>query len=608
MFDLLLLAGALGGVVPVPTRSSHPHRAKVRETIVVTAAAEPTPRRELPATVTIIRKDEIAARHANAISSLVASVAGATLVRAGGPGQQTSLFLRGAGSNQTLVLWNGVPLNDPYFGDANLAFLSTDGVKRVEVARGPLSVLYGSSAMGGVVQVLTGRQQGATIDLEGGEHAYRRGSVAAGIGTSGLHVDLVGHLRDGSGWFANSGYHGREGLAHLDWRARDGLNIGLLAQMGRDETGIPFSNGLPSPERRLASSEERIALPLSMVNGDWHLEGLLSRVTMDRHFRDPLDPFGFTASHTRSQALRGRAVASYGRDRHWSLSVGSEIERLEVSDSSVFGTNLDGAHQRTLAGFAELHGSWDHVAVAAGLRRDQNDVYGGKTSPRLGVVVDLGGYLRLHASYGEGFRAPSLGELFYPGSGNPALKPETSRSFELGLSREASWQAARVRLALTAFDNHQRQLIDFDFATFKDVNIGRAASRGLEGEVTISEGVWRLRANATRLDAKDQETGLALLRRPRWSANLVLTAASRPWRLSVVGRYVGARPDVDPLTFARTTNPAYLCWDLSLGRSFGHGFEPYLEVRNLSGERYAEALGFPAPGRTILGGLEARLW
>ncbi len=607
MFELLLLAGALGGVAPVAAKPTHPHRPRVRETIVVTAAAEPTPRRQLPASVTVIGKAEIAARHANAISTLVASVPGAAVVRAGGPGQQTSIFLRGADSNQTLVLWNGVPLNDPYFGDANLAFLSTDGVQRVEVERGPLSALYGSSAMGGVVQVLTGRQSGVSVDLQAGDRAYRRGSIAAGVNAGPLHIDLFAHARDGSGWFANSGYRGHQGLAHLDWRPADGVDVGLLAQAGRAETGIPFSDGVSSPERRLASSEERLAVPVSMVRDNWHIEGLLSRVTMNSRFRDPLDPYGFTASHTRSQAMRGRAVASYRADEHWSVSIGSEVDRLEVSDSSVFGTNLDGAHQRTWAGFGELDGRWGRFALAAGVRRDDNDVYGGKTSPRLGLVVDLGVDIQLHASYAEGFRAPSLGELFYPGSGNPGLKPETSRSFEMGLSREAPWRDGSMRVALTAFQTRQRQLIDFDFASFRDVNIGRAQSRGLEGALSFAEGSWRLRANVTRLDAKDLVTGLALLRRPRWSANLILTGAPMPWRWSLTGRYVGSRPDVDPVSFARRTNPAYMRWDLSLGRSVGHGLEPYLEVRDLTGERYSEALGFPAPGRTFVGGVKAEL-
>src|SRR5262249_51368414 len=149
--------------------------------------------------------------------------------------------------------------------------------------------------------------------------------------------------------------------------------------------------------------------------------------------------------------------------------------------------------------------------------------------------------------------APSLGELFFPGSGNPDLQPETGRSYEVGIER----QARGFRFALTGFLSRQRNLIDFDFATFRDVNVGRAKSRGVEGELGYRQGIVSAGLDATYLDAEDEPPGLPLLRRPKRSGSLVLALTPRQWTFSLTERVVGERPDVDPVTFARRTNPGY---------------------------------------------------
>src|SRR3954452_12348049 len=167
----ILIAGVLGGGLaaraqqPVPVFS---------DSVVVTASADAEERQDTPASVTVLDQRQIQARQATDLSDLVSTVPGLAVVQAGSPGQQTSLFTRGTNSNQTLLLWNGIPLNDPFFGGANWQFVPLEGVDRVEVVRGPFSALYGSNAVGGVVQVLTGAQQGGSVHLEGGENNYGR--------------------------------------------------------------------------------------------------------------------------------------------------------------------------------------------------------------------------------------------------------------------------------------------------------------------------------------------------------------------------------------------------------------------------------------------------
>jgi vitamin B12 transporter len=371
----------------------------------------------------------------------------------------------------------------------------------------------------------------------------------------------------------------------------------VLARANDSDTGIPFSSGLVSPRREISWREREVAIPFQANPGPWQVEAQASRTDFDNAFRDPDDPFS-RASDTESRALRGRAVGSWqGGDLR--LSAGTEVERLEVTASSDGFTNLDAAHQRTWAAFGQ--GSWGHgpVRLDLGLRRDDNDVYGGQTSLRAGTVVKLGEGTLLRASYGEAFRAPSLGELFFPGSGNPGLQPEDSRSAELGLEHVAGgW-----RFVATGFENRLRNLIDFDFATFRDVNVGRARTRGVEAEVGFRRGIVDASVNGTWLDTEDLATGLELLRRPRRSANAVLTARPGGWTLSLVGRYVGERADVDPVTFARTVNPSYTRFDVAARWKALSWLSPYARVENVGDQAYRQALGFPSPGRTLIGGL-----
>lgn len=593
---LTMLAGVLGGGQPatidptLPVFSDH---------VVVSASLDAQDRDQTPATVTVIDRAELEARQATLLSEAVSLAPGLSVVPLGSPGQQTSLFTRGSESDQTLLLWNGIPLNDPYFGGANWQFVPVDGVERIEVVRGPFSALYGSTALGGVIQVFTGDRNGGALHLEGGENGYRRVGVTAGAGGDRYRLDFAGHIRRGDGERANDSFDSQEGVAHATWRIRPGTTLGLLVRADDSDTGIPLSGGLPSPEKRISWQEREVALPFRAEAGRWEVEARLSRTAFGSAFRDPLDPFGFTAADTRSQALRGRAVATVRLEDRLHLSFGGDVERLEVTDSSSFGTNLDGAHQRTWAVFGQASYGRGPLQLEVGVRRDDNSVYGGQTSARAGGVLTLPAGFRLRASYGESFRAPSLGELFFPGSGNPALRPEIGTSYEVGLERETdTW-----RLALTGFENRQRDLIDFDFATFTDVNVGRARSRGVEGELRVRAGAVTATLNATYLKAEDLDAGLPLLRRPKRSANLLLAARPGAWSLSLTGRYVGGRPDVDPATFARAENPSFVRFDLAARRRVLPWLAPYARVENLADERYSPALGFPAPGRTWIGGV-----
>jgi vitamin B12 transporter len=590
------LAGVLGGISPALGETPVP---TFDDKVVVTASAVEEEREEVPSTVTVIDAREIEARQFPPLSELIATAPGVAVATAGPPGQQTSTFVRGAESDQTLLLWNGVALNGPYFGGANWQLLPTDGAERVEVARGPFSALWGGNAVGGVVQVLTGAWDGARLTLEGGEDGYFRTGAAGGHDFGRLRLDGAGSLRRGDSEFENGFYDGEELLARLKAEIAAGMSLSLVARAYDSETGIPFSSGLPNLTSRIDWKEREIALPWQAEWASWSLSAQLSEVDSDYAFRDPEDPFGFTRSDTDSEARRGRALASYRGGERWWAALGGEVERVEVTDVTSFGVNLDAAHQQTWAAFGQGHLQLGEVTVDLGLRRDDNDVFGAETSARAGLVWSLSEAVHLRASYGEAFRPPTLGELFFPFSGNPDLKPEESESVEAGV--EVGRGA--LRLEVVAFELDQENLIDFALGSFRFENVSRAESRGIEAALAWRSDLLRLRLAGTYLEAENRDTGDDLLRRPQESASLVATFLPRRWSLTGVARYVGDRPDFDPASGAPADNPSYLRLDLAASFQAGKRLSPYARIENLADEEYAEVLGYPAPGRTLVGGV-----
>ena len=378
MRSIFVFAGILGGVIPAAAQTPPP---TVRETVTVTATLEEERVDEVPASVDVITAAEIRARGATAISDLLKTVPGLAVVRSGVPGQATSLFSRGTESDHTLVLWNGIELNDPYFGGFNWAFLATEGVERIEVARGPFSALYGSDALGGVVQVLSAPVEGVKLRLEGGEDAYQRAALTAGWVGSRARVEVAAHRRRGDGAFQNAFYDSDEIVAHGTWTLSPGKTLGFVARVNESDTGIPFSLGAPSLERRISWRESELAVPFEVELDRWRLEARLSQVDYESSFRDPFDPFGFTSGDTESQAQRVRAVASYRLPEGARISFGAEAERLEVSDRSSFGVSLDGDRQETWAVFGETALQLGRARLDLGVRHDdkcwyQNSLFG----------------------------------------------------------------------------------------------------------------------------------------------------------------------------------------------------------------------------------------
>jgi len=612
MRHLALVAAILGGGIPVLAQSgapvspalsavsASPALSSYSDTVVVTASLEEEETGDLPISISVIPSLEIEERQAPRILDLLRTVPGLDVVQQGSPGKFTSVFLRGTNSSQTLVLWNGIPLNDPSFGGFDWAFLDTAGVERIEVVRGPTSALYGSEAIGGVIQVLT-RDGGTATDLrlEAGGDGHRRGSLGSGLDLGAAHLDLSAAVLREDGEVSNDFYDGDDAVARLSWSARSDLEIQGIARWNDSEVGLPFDFlGNPSPRQVSDRTSVEIAVPVAWAARGWEVEAHVLQHDSDLDTRDPdAGSFSFVDSQRRGARL---VVTRLVNDRFW-IAGGSDWEREEVTTGSTFGSGLREDAQRTWSAFAQLHGSMLEdtarpLSFEAGVRQDDNDAFGSETSLRTGLAWEAGPGLRLRASYGEGFRAPSLGELFFPGFGNPDLEPETSESWELGLDLDRG----RWRFTVAAFDTDLEGLIVSGPPSFLPFNVGRAKVRGVEAEAAVSRRTVSARLQTTWLDTEDLDTGEELLRRPRWRSSLVLTWRPAPeWTVTSVARWVDERLDLGGVVL-----DSYTTLDLAGAWQLHRRVEPYARVENLFDEEYEETAGFPAPDRRFVGGVE----
>ena len=598
----LAAAGLLGGWSPLAAQSQAPPDPEpppvYAATLVVSATLEPEPAPEVAATVDVVESAEIELRQSDLVLDLLRTLPGLAVTQSGSPGKVASLFTRGTSSAHTLVLLDGVVLNDPVLGAFDWATPAPEGLERVEVARGPYSALWGSAAVGGVVQLVTRTPAAATWNarLEAGSHDLLRGGISAAAPLGPIGFDLSGSVRRGEGELDNDFFDGEQGQLRADWRPTDALRVGLLGRATDARIGLPFDFfGTPSPAREQASDATLFALPVDWTRGDWRVEAHAAQVETDLELSDPNDPFAASDNHAERE--QGRALLTWNPSASFWVGAGFERQRETASTGGAFGPGLEGARQTTDAWFAQAAWSGERARIEGGVRRDDHSAFGSETSARGGVVISLGERWRARASYGESFRAPSLGDLFFPFFGNPDLRPERGESAELGIEGELG----SVRARLTGFRNDLDDLIQFDPVLFLPFNIGRARTEGIEASLeTRSEG-WRGRLDATWLDAEDRETGAPLPRRPEWSASLVAFHTAERWDGGATVRYVGEREDIGRVPLA-----SYATVDFAGSWQALAWLAPYARVENAFDRDYEEAAGFPAPGRSWALGVTLR--
>ena len=553
--------------------------ASAQTTVVVTGAREPLAPERLAADVAVITTDTLRGSTADSLADLLRREAGVQLSRSGGPGQSTGLFLRGAGSQQSVLLVDGVRIGSATLGFAAAEVLGLQQAERVEVLRGPGSSLYGADAVGGVVQVFT-RGGSAGTQVEGraalGGYGSRElagslrgatGGLDYAVGLSSERSDGVSALRPGDAF----GNHNpdRDGHAldsaqlRLGWRPAAGHRIGLLLLRSKLNSQYDASEFLPPSFAPDNSADFRTKVDTEVTSLDW---------------RGTLAP-GWTGSARVARSVDdarngGRATDSFRTTRDqaaaqlaWQTGrVGQLVLALEHGEDRARSSSYLGpVSRRNDAAVAELTGSAGVWSWQADVRRDDSSDFGGVTTGRLGGALAPAPGWRLRALAGSTFRAPSFNDLYFPDYGVAALQPERGRSVELGLD----WQDTTRKVATTLWHNRVRELIGYQsdatqcppgYSFGCADNVARARLQGLTLNGTQRLGAWALKAQLDFLEARDQASGARLPRRAAHQATLGATWTQGDWGASASVLRVGERPDGGKRLAAETTLDLAATW------------------------------------------------
>jgi len=608
MFRSPILWALLGACVAVPARAA--------DRIVVTATREPAVVNQLASDLVSI--DEAAIRSAATLEELLRSHAGLQLSRNGGPGQNASVFIRGAGAGAAVLLVDGVRVGSATLGQALLESLSLANIERIEVLRGPGSSLYGADAMGGVVQVFTRRGQGVpyvALHAAVGELATSAADVAVG-GTAGAfdwaasladeRSDGVNAVRAGDLFGLHNpdrdGFKRRSAQWSLGFAPAAGHRIGLAwldTQLQAQYDGAEYNPPTFAPD---ASADFRNRLDTRVATLDYRGR-IGARWTTSAQL----------ARHDDTLTSGGTQFTRYQNQRHqltwqnaWTVGVGQQlvaaIERLEERASApVYAGDLKRDNTAFVLGASAAVGAH---GLQADLRHDESSVWGGVTTGRVGWNHALTPNWRLRALAGTTFRAPSFNELAFPGYGVPTLQPERARSIEFGLS----WQGGPSEASVTLYRNRVRDLIAFepdrsfcpadpsyDFGCAR--NVARARLQGATLSAATKQGAWALRAQLDVLDATDSTTGQRLPRRAAHQESVDAGVNLGAWNLGATLLAVGARPDLGKRLAAYQTIDLRAHWRLA------PSWRVEVKLLNATDRDIEPARDYAAPGRQAWIGL-----
>jgi len=617
-------ACALAGVLAAGPAGAQGGAYALDEVLVTATRTEQRLADSLPS-ATVITRSQIESSQTPGLVELLGRQAGVEFARTGGPGSQASLFLRGTNSSQTLMLVDGVRLNTALTGAAALGGVSLDSIERIEIVRGNLSSLYGSEAIGGVIQIFTrgadrsgfeiggeagsGDMRAANVyaaqRLDGGSIALsaagRRSSPFSAIDTSqviagpfapGANPDIDGN-RNGSASLRAQGKAGPVDLAASLWGSRNDTDFDSTAD------GPTATHEEKSRQRAMQASAA------GQLAERWRAQLTVAR-TDDDTTNASSEPWSFNSgefeSSNRTVTLaneirlgeRATATLAYeylqqrGASTAYDPDLGGVLTRFERRVNSVrAGIDARGGPHRLQANVR-----WD----------DYSDV-GAATTGLVAYGFDVDPRWRVSAQLATAFRAPSFNDLYYPFFGNPGLSPERSRSGELAL--RYSEDSASLRAAV--FRNRTSDLIVYDAAAQQARNVASADIDGIELIASGRLQGWQLQADASFTRAEDSSTGERLLRRAPYRIHL---AAARTF-----GRFDGLfevtynaeRYDSDINTYARTELASYTLARLALAWRATDWLRLTLRLENLFDAGYELVDGYSTAGLGVFAGVTLRL-
>lgn len=628
--------------------------------VVVTATRAPTAIENIPAGVSVVDRATMETRDYNTLADALAALPGLHVVQSGGPGNNASVFIRGTNSDHVLVLLDGMPINDASGSGAAFNFgVDTLGdIERIEVVRGPMAALYGSAAIGGVINLITrkGTQPGVhfTGDLAGGYPAQIRGTVNASGVTGPVDYSATFESQSQRGYDSTpqretiytgtpQGYRDMIGTLNLGYTPIAGTRVSLLLRARQSVYGFDYL-GDPNFDDDNATGRDssligRVGVHSALFGGAYETGVFVGRVQEDRSYRELLNPAD------PNLATEDNHYHSYRTDVQWNNTLHlddlKQVSGLSATDltfgyeyindsvNTALNSSTDGypyqqntdAAMTTNALYAGLQTTlWQRLTVTGQVRQDWvlNDA---PFTWRLGAVLavpELATHFK--AAYGTAFRAPALFDRYgidsYGYVGNPNLKPESAQGWELGFTTDVKLfgRTDFASFGATYFNEQVQQLIVTQFTpVYTSVNIGSAHMQGVETELTLRPAAWMtLIATYTFTDAIDADTGELLLRRPQNTATFDATIRPVP-KLTIAPEllFTGAFQDflIDNNGFSTTTGTSGqgLIANLTVTYDLTGQIQLYAHASNIFDSRFEPVNGFQTPGPSVWAGVRFRL-
>ena len=571
--------------------------------VVVTASRLEQQLTDTIAHTTVISQKDIRESNAVDLPSLLRREAGFEFVQNGGVGSQTSIFLRGGGGTQVLVLIDGVRTGSATLGTTQIEGIMLDQVERVEVVRGNVSALYGAGAIGGVIQIFTKQGFGAPRAELGamiGDRGTNRASAAyrGSIGDTRFNFNVTGF--ETAGFSAinpkqapranpdSDGYRNLSLSAQIGHRLAEGHEFGLRAYQNSGEIQFDNAFGAPTDKHRSENAVSSFVLySNNQFNPFWN-----SRLTLAEG-TDKGKSFTNDAAPTRTDS------------RNWQLQwqndfklapghvLAGGLERQEQRVEST--TNYTVKGRDVSSALLAYNGRLDAHQLQVSLRNDAYSDFGGARSWLAGYGYDINQDWKITAMRSTAFRAPTFNELFFPGFGNPNLQPERSYSNEIGLQYAGGPNLVRYAVFRTKYQN----LIDSPPPTFLPQNVARASVEGHELSYTGQFQHWDIRTSLTVQDPINAMTGAKLRRRGTVFGNVVANAQLYAWRFGGELIVSGTRPDNNIATNAPVTLGGYKLVNLTARRPITKNTFVAARLENVFDEKYQLAHGFNTPGRGL---------
>ena len=590
------------------------------DVIVVTASGFEQPRSETGQAIDIVDRERLDQLQSATISDALQSVPGVTVAARGGLGSQTSAFLRGGNSSQTLVLIDGVRINDLTSPNGAFDFgtLMTGNIDQVEVLRGPNSIIWGSQAIGGVVNI----QSLAPVDGFEGRFGAEYGAAdtkrmnANIAGTSGLlegsfggsYVDAQG-ISALAGGTERDGFENFAGNGRLKLQISDAVNLDFRGYYNHATAEYDSAFGIGANALPVTRNRQFVGyIGANVVAFDGRMQSRIAytRTDIRRLGTDPV-VFSFNNFIVRGNIDRAEYHTAFDVNDAVTLTAGLEYERTFAS-TSFEGAAADIARNHVTSGFSQIIlRPLTGLTVTSGVRHDEYNDYGGQTTLGGNIAFTPNdGRTMLRATYGEGFRAPTLSEG-QPPYGNPDLRPETARNFDLGFEQQIL--DGRARFFATYFNRRSTDLIAFSFATFKSENIDRVKSTGVEAGFNLNPtDRLDIRASYTLVDAVNRSAGAnfgnRLALRPQHSGSLTVD-----WQ-TPIGLSVGSSVLLIGDSFDDASNSValdgYALVGLRASLPINDRLELYGRVDNIFNVQYSVVAGYNSFGRNAAVGVRAK--